>query len=87
MTDKTKDEELFLGYTHKALNEAFKLVANKKDWKARIDRWIDADKLDLVEAAVVYCTGAGLTFVGEHPTKIGRLKVRAVGYRMGSCGP
>ena len=71
--------------TQEALEAAFNLVKNKKDWKARIDARINKKDEAIVLAAIIHFTGtAGYTL--PHPTNPDKLIVRAKGYRMGPCG-
>lgn len=73
-------------YTREQLTEAFELVQNPKDWKARINKTIEADDntLDRIGEAVIYFTGTVPDFE-RRPD--GRYRVTAIGYRNGPCGP
>jgi hypothetical protein len=70
--------------TQAQLEAAFKKVQPKTHWKDRIDALIDPADRDMVHEAVIHFTGTVPTFI-EAPN--GKLRVRAIGYLMGPCGP
>lgn len=75
--------------SQKALTAAFELVQNPSDWKAAIDAKVpvaDVRRVGgrrLLEAAVIHFTGT----VPEAAWSGDVLELRAIGYRMGPCGP
>lgn len=63
------------------LKDAFSRVANKKDWKGRIDRVIaikDDGERALISDAVIFFTGSQCDFVDQGN---GKVRVTAKGYR------
>ena len=69
------------------LHGAFRLVADKNDWRAPIDAVVHADLAEfdgeVIARAVQFFTGTDAAVV---ETDAG-LHVRAIGYRAGPCGP
>lgn len=69
----------------KILRKYFNKVCNADDWKKPIDGTCDVIEKYLVETAIMYYTGTKAKFVPVLDTN--DLKVTALGYRMGPCGP
>lgn len=72
-----------MAYTQEELSEAFDKVKSKVHWKDRINALIEPVDERIVSAAVIHFTGTVPYF---RPVKGGKLRCRAVGYRMGPCG-
>ncbi len=72
------------GYTQEQLEAAFDLVAPAGDWKGPIDATIPRDKQEVVGIAVAHFSGTEAEFecAGDD-----RVRVTAIGYRMGPAGP
>ncbi len=70
----------------KILRKYFNKVCDKKDWKKPINAYITFGERTLVESAIMYYTGTKAKFVPDSPDT-DDLKVTALGYRMGPCGP
>lgn len=66
------------------LRATFRLVADPEDWKAPINEYVPqgVDQAELAEA-IMYMTATEAYFETESD---GRVKVRAMGYRMGPAG-
>ena len=73
-------------YTRDELTAAFNKVENPKDWRAPINKTIEADDglLDVICEAVIFFTGTVPEF---KLLKNGKYRVTAIGYRNGPCGP
>ena len=82
LTMKSETDEA--GRFFRQMEWAFKLVANKADWKASIDRWIRKRDLALVLEAIDFYTATEGRVVEELPTYC---RVVAAGYREGPAGP
>lgn len=68
---------------HQKLIDAFDLVKNRKDWKARIAAVVPAEKVKIVREAIVFFTGSVPHFQ-ELSSEYSY--VTAAGYRLGPCG-
>jgi hypothetical protein len=66
------------GYTRGQLDEAFKLIANSKNWKFPVDAVIDSDKFPICDEACVFFTGSKLEIVESLTTHL--IRVKADGY-------
>jgi len=73
------DEQAFGGFTQLQLHDAFDLVCDPDGWKMPIkNKVIDGKDLAMVEAAVKFFTGGGLSKTTT--TRDGRVKISAKGY-------
>ena len=70
----------------KILRKYFNKVCDATDWKKPINGTCDVLEKYLVETAIMYYTGTKAKFVPDSPDT-DDLKVTALGYRMGPCGP
>jgi len=68
----------------KILRKYFNSVCDADDWKKPINAYITFGERTLVESAIMYYTGTKAKFVPMHSDM---LNVKALGYRMGPCGP
>ena len=68
----------------KILRKYFNSVCDADDWKKPINAYITFAERTLVETAIMYYTGTKAKFVPMHSDM---LNVKALGYRMGPCGP
>ncbi len=75
------------GLTRGDLIEAFDIVADKDDWRAPIDAFINPDETDAVFAAILFFTGTTTDVSHDTFLKDGKIRIRSVGYRAGPCGP
>ena len=65
------------------LKQAFDMVANKDDWKAKIDCWIRKRDHALVKEAIKFYTATSMWVTGSTKTYE---RIESVGYRSGPCG-
>ena len=67
LADLDDTRKVYCGYTQKELEEAFRLVCNKSNWKDPTSTKISKKNLDkyrkVIEAAVPYFTGSCAEFV------------------------
>ena len=67
LADLDDTKKVYCGYTQKELEEAFRLVCNKSNWKDPTSTKISKKNLDkyrkVIEAAVPYFTGSWAEFV------------------------
>lgn len=74
--------------THEQLHNAFKKVANYRDWKAPISRLIKASDLEITLQAIEFYTATKgrveYRITDENGTEV--VHVTAPGYRMGPAG-
>lgn len=73
------------GYTRQELNDAFNMVHNPEDWKARINKVIPGHPVtkQKVAEAIMFYTATTATFTNLDD---GRALVQADGYRRGPAG-
>lgn len=70
-------------YTQEQMREAFHKVASREDWKGRIDAIIQPEDLDVICEAVSHFTATEVEF---SLIDGGKVRVTALGYRMGPAG-
>lgn len=73
-----------MNWSQSELQEAFNKVKNPVDWKDRINAVIDESDRAIVHQAVIHFTATRAVFTKARGK--GKLRVKAVGYRMGPCG-
>lgn len=82
-----KDAVVYMGYTRGQLAAAFDRVKDDTHWKNPINKVVevlDEAEMALIDAAVVFYAGCGVTFTGTPEANVYR--VRAPGYFM-TIGP
>lgn len=77
-------ENLYNGFTHQQLEDAFQKVQSKTSWKDPIDSVVPEKERKVVGSAVEFYTATQAEFTD---LRDGLLRVRAIGYRMGPAGP
>lgn len=74
------DQVVYMGFTKRELQEAFKLVENKTNWKLPIDAVLPAvtpvEELNKINAAIIFFSGGGAAI---HQTLDG-WRITAPGY-------
>lgn len=77
------------GWTFGDMEDAFALIEDPSDWRARIEAVIPMDKLLVCQAACEFFTGTHLVCATpvEDALRTGSVRVTAVGYREGPAGP
>jgi len=74
-------QTVFAGFTQFELDKAFESVQDPADWRAPIDSLCYAANEDRVAAAILYFTATKATF--HECDEPGKVRVTALGYRMG----
>ena len=76
------------GFTVTELRRAFDEVADKDDWKAPIDAWIEDHDYNLVLEAIDFMTATMIKVVDTKiESEVTTLRITSVGYRNGPAGP
>ena len=78
------DEIVFQGYSRAQLDEAFKKVANPKDWRDEILAQVKAIDVEITVAAIRFFTATEP--IVTYPYPYTRYFVHSVGYRAGPAG-
>ena len=69
----------------KNIDEAFRMIANKDDWRAPIKAVIRPEDFEICKKAVAHFTATELT--KKYNVRPGAYVVEAAGYRNGPAGP
>ncbi len=70
-------------YSEAHLKQAFDIVKDKDDWKAKIICWIRKRDHELVKEAIKFYTATSMWITGS--TKSYE-RIESIGYRRGPCG-